>query len=144
MKQINLLRLILGGLVSGIIIYVIEAVTNAVILGKDWQMWGAVAKTVFPMPSESVSLVHWALQALVAGIAGTYIYAGIRTWAGANLRAAWVSGLLIWAVGWLGMSFDKMAMGIEPARMVHYNVLAALIACLLGQVAASYVYKDKP
>ncbi len=143
MKQINLVRLILGGLVSGIIIYVIEAITNAVILGKDWQMWGTVAKTVFPMPSESVSLIHWALQALVAGIGGTFIYAGIRTWAGANLRAAWISGLIIWAVGWLGMSFDKMAMGIEPAKMVHYNVLAALLACLLGQVAASFIYKDK-
>lgn len=100
MKQINLVRLILGGLVSGIIIYVIEAVTNAVILGKDWQMWGTVAKTVFPIPSESVSLIHWALQALVAGIAGTFIYAGIRTW----------------AVGWLGMSFDKMAWGSNRPR----------------------------
>ena len=143
MKQINLMRLILGGLVSGIIIYVIEAITNAVILGKDWQMWGTVAKTVFPMPSESVSLIHWALQALIAGIAGTFIYAGIRTWVGANLRAAWISGLIIWVVGWLGMSFDKMAMGIEPAKMVHYNVLAALLACLLGQVVASLIYKDK-
>jgi hypothetical protein len=143
MKSLDVMRLIMGGLVSGIIIYIIESLTNAVILGKDWQVWGAVAKTVYPMPPESIPLIHWALQALISGIAGTFIYAGIRTWTGANLRSAWISGLIIWGVVWLGMSMDKIAMGIEPHKMIHYNLLAALPACLLGQVAASFIYKDK-
>ena len=143
MKQLDILRLILAGLASAAIIYIIEAITNTAVLGKDWEAWKTVVGTVVTFPSETASLIHWALQALVAGVAGTFIYAGIRTWVGTNLRAAWISGVIIWAVGWLGMSFDKMAMGVEPAKMVHYNVLAALLACLLGQIAASYIYKDK-
>ncbi|MFT4075537.1 MAG: hypothetical protein QM647_08385 [Asticcacaulis sp.] len=143
MKRLDVVRLILGGLVSAIIIYLIETVTNAVVLGRDWQDWSAIARTAFVMPSGTVSMIHWGLQTLIAGIAGTFIYAGIRTWVGANLRAAWISGVIVWAIGWLGMSMDKMAMGIEPHKMIHYNLLAALIACLLGQVVASFIYKDR-
>lgn len=143
MKYLNVPRFVLAGLVSGIIIYVIESILNAVILGGDWKIWSAIASRTFPMPPETNSLIFWALQALIAGWAATFVYAAIRAWVGVNLRAAYISGLVVWAVGWLGMSFDKLAMGIEPVKMIYYNLLAALLALLVGQVAASFIYKDK-
>ena len=143
MKHLDLLRLVLAGLASGIIIYGVESVLNGVILGTDWKLWSLVASRVFTMPAETKSLIFWGIQALIAGWAGTFVYAAIRTWVGVNLRAAYVSGLVVWAVGWLGMSFDKLALGIEPTKMIYYNLLAALLACLLGQVAASFIYRDK-
>ena len=143
MKQLDIVRLVLAGLVSGIVIYVVESILNGVILGADWKVWSVVASQVFRMPAETKSLILWGLQALLAGLIGTVVYAAIRTWVGVNLRAAYISGLIVWSVGWLGMSFDKLALGIEPTKMIYYNLLAALLACLLGQVAASFIYKDK-
>ncbi len=143
MKSLNPVRLILAGLASGVIIYLFETITNAVILGTDWKIWSAMAAVNFRMPDETASLVFWFIQALIAGVAGMFIYAGIRTWVGVNMRAAYISGLVVWAVGWLGMSLDKLALGIEPAKMIYYNLLTALLACLLGQIVASLIYKDK-
>lgn len=143
MKNLDLVRLVLAGLASALIIYIFEAVLNAVILGNAWKVWGLVAAQVFRSPPETTSMIMWALQCLVAGLTATFVYAAIRAWVGVNLRAAYISGLIVWAVGWLGMSFDKLAMGIEPTKMIYYNLLAALLACLLGQVAASFIYKDK-
>ncbi len=142
MKHLNIARLFIAGIVSGVVIYVFESVTNAVILGHDWKLWGAVADRVFVMPAPGLSLAYWGVQSLVAGVVGAFVYAGLRTWIGNSLRAGWVSGVLIWAVGWLGLSFDKLAMGIEPHKMVYYNLLAALLGCLVGQVLVSLIYKD--
>ena len=143
MKQLDIVRLVMAGLVSGIVIYVVESILNGVILAADWKAWSVVASQIFRMPPETNSLIFWGIQALIAGWAGTFVYAAIRAWVGVNLRAAYISGLAVWAVGWLGMSFDKLALGIEPNKMIFYNLLAALLACLLGQVAASFIYRDK-
>lgn len=143
MKQLDIVRFVLAGLVSGIVIYVIESILNGVILAGDWKAWSVVAAQIFRMPPEANSLIFWGVQALIAGWAGTFVYAAIREWVGVNLRAAYIAGLVVWAVGWLGMSFDKLALGIEPTKMIYYNLLAALLACLLGQVAASFIYRDK-
>lgn len=144
MKSLNIPRLILAGMVSGVIIYFALFIANGVILSREWGLWKVFADRVFQMTPEGLSLVFWAAQAAITGVAGTFIYAAIRRWIGVNLRAAYVSALLVWSTGWLGMSFDKLAFGIEPARMIYYNLLAALLGCLTGQFAAAYIYKDKP
>jgi hypothetical protein len=143
MKNLNIVRLLLAGLVSGLIIYGFEAVTNTVILGHDWQMWSAFAVRVFIMPSEGLSLVLWGVQALIAGWVGTLVFAAIKDWVGMRQRAAYISGLIVWATGWLGLSFDNLAVGVVPAKMVFDNLLAALFGCLIGQMVASLIYRDK-
>ena len=143
MKYLNLTRLILGGVLSGVVLYIFEGVTNTLILGDQWKSWDLIAGQVFAMPPMGVSLVYWAVQALVAGLAGTFIYAAIRAWVGVDLRAAYMSGLIVWAVGWLGMAMDQKAMGLEPPILVYGNLLAALLGLLAGQMAASFVYRDR-
>ncbi len=143
MKQLNSVRLVLAGLVSAVILYVFEGVTNAVILAGPWKSWGLIADRVFVMPSPGASLMFWGLQALVAGLVAAFVYAAIRAWVGVNLRAAWLSAIVVWGVGWLGMTFDKMAMGLEPPILMYGNLLAALLGLLAGQIAASFVYKDR-
>jgi hypothetical protein len=142
MKNLNIVRLLLAGLVSGIIIYGFEAVTNGVILGHDWKLWSAFATRVFEMPDEGLSLALWAGQALIAGWVGTFVFAAIKDWVGVRPRAAYMSGLIVWATGWLGLSLDNLAVGVVPAKMVFDNLLAALLGCLIGQMVASFIYKD--
>ena len=142
MKQLNVLRMVLAGLVSGFIIYAFEGVTNGVILSHGWKLWAALANRVFVLPDANYSLIMWGIQALIAGLIGAFVYAAIRVWVGINLRAAYISAVIIWGVGWLGMSMDKLALGVEPTGFVHDNLLAALLGCLVGQIAVSFIYKD--
>lgn len=143
MKNLNIVRLLLAGLVSGIIIYGFLAIANTLVLGHDWQLWTAVATRVFVLPDATSSLILWGGQALIAGWVGTFVFAASKDWIGVRLRAAYVSGLIVWATGWLGLSLDNLAIGVVPPKMVFYNLLAALLGCLAGQMAASFIYKDK-
>lgn len=142
MKQLNVVRLVLAGLVSAIILYVFEGVTNAVILAGPWKSWGLIADRAFVMPSPGTSLMFWGLQALVGGLVAAFVYTAIRAWVGVNLRAAWLSAVVVWGAGWLGMTLDKMAMGLEPPILMYGNLLAALLGLLVGQIAGSFIYKD--
>ena len=143
MKGFNPLRWLLAGLVFGVIIYVLEAIANTAVLGKDWMAWAAITAKAYPAPNETMSLIHWGFQALVGGLVGAFIYAASHAWFDDKVKAGLSAGFIIWAVGWLGMTFDKMAMGNEPMKLLHVNLLFAIAACLLGGVATAYIYKDK-
>ncbi|ESQ73858.1 hypothetical protein [Asticcacaulis sp. AC402] len=143
MQNLNGSRLVLGGVTSGVIVFALLAITNTAILGAVWEDWLAIAKPVFPMPYQNISIGLWAGQSIIAGLVGTFIYAAIKDWIGAKLRASYVSGLLVWAVGWLGLSLDKLAIGVESEKTIYYNLLAALLGCLIGQFVASHIYKDR-
>ncbi len=143
MKSFNLLRWLLAGLAWAVIIYLFEMVANTAILGKDWAAFGLITAKAYPAPDMTVSLVHWGLQALVAGLGGAFIYAASHAWFDSRMKAGLASGFIVWMVGWLGMTFDKMAMGNEPAKMMHINLLFVIAACLLAGVVTTYIYKDK-
>ncbi|MGZ3305115.1 MAG: hypothetical protein ACXU8U_04570 [Asticcacaulis sp.] len=144
MKNLNPLRLIIAGLVSGLILYLFESITNGVILAGPWKSWSLITSRAFAMPSMATSLTFWGLQALVAGLAAVFVQVLIKDWAGNRLRAAYVSALIVWVPGWLGLSFDKIALGLEPPLMIYANLLTALLGLLAGQYAAGYIYKDRP
>jgi len=143
MKNLNLPRMILCGLLSGFILYVVLGVTNGLILAGQWKAWALIAQQVFAMPSQGYSLTFWAIQALIAGLTASFVHAGLLAWVGIRFRAAYVSALVVWATGWLGMAMDQKAMGLEPPILVYGNLLAALLGLLAGQFAGSFVYRDR-
>ena len=53
------MRWLVAGIVSGIIIYLAEAVANTFVLGHDWKLWAAFVTRVFALPDEGLSLTMW-------------------------------------------------------------------------------------
>lgn len=75
MGQINVSRLLAMGLVTGIIVALVEDVANGVFLGAQWDA-GLAGLGRTPLSFGDIALLN--LWALVIGFAAAWIYVGFR------------------------------------------------------------------
>ncbi|SEE07542.1 hypothetical protein SAMN05519104_5141 [Rhizobiales bacterium GAS188] len=78
MTHINTGRVVLGGVVAAIVLFIVSGIVNGAILGSSWQAWLQAMGSLNHAPAEPAGLALWAIVSLVFGLTGVWIYAGIR------------------------------------------------------------------
>jgi hypothetical protein len=142
MGKINDAKVIIGGLVAGLIMNVIDFVANGVILGPAWHE--AASKLNIDMASvETSSMFGWILYDLLMGIATVWMYAAIRPRCGAGAKTAMVAGIFTWIVTRL-MFAMYVTNGIYPASIVVSSSIGSLVATLAGAYVGCMMYKEDP
>src|SRR5260370_40202908 len=97
MGKINWARVLLGGLVAGLVVNVFEYVTNGVVLAADWA--AASSALGHPMPPSAVPLfIVWGF---LVGIAATWLYAAARPRFAAGAKTAVLTGFAFWEIGYV-------------------------------------------
>ena len=96
MGKINIGRVILGGIVAGIIINIFEYVLNGIYLAGQWP---SIMSSI-NRPALSMNGIMWFdVMGFVLGLATIWTYAAIRPRFGAGPKTAVYAALLIWIVG---------------------------------------------
>ena len=140
MGNINWARVLLGGLLAGVIIDASEFVINAVILKQDW----ADALTKLNKPSElpTSSLAIFNVVGLVLGILAVWLYAAIRPRFGAGPKTAVNAAIAIWILGYLLPAAGQAAVGLIPLQPIEIATGLGLIEIVIASIAGAYVYKE--
>jgi hypothetical protein len=139
MNKINLGRVMLGGLVAGIVISAGNFLLNRVWLRDDLK--AELAKLNLSEPGNDFIVKAVALT-LILGIAIVYLYAAIRPRFGAGVKTAICAGLMVWFFTILytgvvvGMVFE-LSYGITLKRIVF-----GLFQYAIGAVAGAWLYKE--
>jgi hypothetical protein len=142
MAAINMTRVILGGLVAGLVMNVGEAALHAGVLGADAQeLFTRYQVAATPSPVPIMSLI---LMTFVLGIVSVWLYAAIRPRYGAGAGTAIVAGLAVWvsahawAAVYLGMGFANLI----PPKLAYLPAAWGLIEAPLGTLAGAWLYKE--
>jgi hypothetical protein len=140
MGNINLGRMILGGLVAGIIIDAGEGVLNTLILGERLaQVMAALGKPA----TGAGQIVVFNLWGLVAGILMIWLYAAIRPRYGPGPKTALRAGLAVWVLAFeLGYA-TLLILGLFPMDAIVTMSIAGLIETILGSLAGAAIYKEE-
>lgn len=93
MNKINCSRLILGGLVAGVILNIGEFLLNGVVLAK--QMQEAFERFRVPQPGTTFMIVATVLT-LLLGLVLIWLYALIRPRMGPGPKTAIVAAVILW------------------------------------------------
>src|SRR6266446_9994176 len=112
MNRINVGRVIIGGIVAGVVLFFMLGVLHHKLLMVDWQAWKGSVSGVLPLPSPRYSMKLWLAMSLVAGVTGTWIYAGIRPRFGAGPITALLAGFLLWLAGYFTAALNALALGV--------------------------------
>jgi hypothetical protein len=139
MKGINLGRVIIGGLVAGVLINISEFLLNTVVLKSDMEAgMKALGKTV---PQSGGTIAVWMILGFVMGIASVWLYAAIRPRYGAGPGTAVRAGVVVWFFGSLVCTVVIVNMGLFPfnALGVVWELAQAIIATILG----ASLYKEE-
>ncbi|WP_447977992.1 hypothetical protein [Candidatus Nitrospira bockiana] len=140
MKQIEWNRLLLGGLVAGLIIDVVQWLVNGVMLGSDWrQAMQALGKPVQETPAGSIFYI---VLGLGYGVLAMWTYASIRPRYGAGPLTALYAGVAVWLLGYCLPALTWMPMGLFPTRLVTIATLIGLVEILIATEVGAWLYQE--
>jgi hypothetical protein len=138
MRKVNLSRVILGGLLAGIIINLSEFLLNEKVMrAQNEEAMKALGKT---MPEGSAVMTTWIIWGFVAGIAAVWLYAAIRPRYGAGPATAIRAGIAVWVFGWLLSMIAMENLGVFPISALA--LVWTLVECIVATVAGAWLYRE--
>ena len=140
MGKINLGRVVLGGLLAGVVINVLEFLLNEPILGGQWTE--AMVALGVEAPS-GAALLWYVIWGFVLGIGIVWVYAAIRPRFGPGPKTAVIAGLAVWVLMWLLGFGVTVVSGMFPAGLVIVTLLWELFEMPIAAVAGAWLYKEE-
>jgi hypothetical protein len=142
MGKINLARVILGGVVAGLVIDVCEGILNGVILKQQWaDAFAALGKASDTMSVKQI--VAFNLWGLSAGIITIWLYAGLRPRYGAGPRTAIFAGLTVWALAFALATAVPVFFHLYPVGLGLTSVALEAVEMILAGLAGGAMYKER-
>lgn len=139
MSRINWGKVVLGGLLAGLVVNIGEYVLNEIILAERWAAASAALGIAQPGGGVIVFFIIWGF---IFGIAMIWLYAAIRPRYGAGPRTAACAGICAWFFAYL-MGFGPTAiMGIFPSGLVLIALIWGLVELILAAVAGAWLYAE--
>jgi hypothetical protein len=139
MNNINFGRVVLGGLVAGLVLNIGEFLLNGVVLANQMKAFNAQHNFTDPGTSFMVVAV---LLTFVLGIVLVLGYACIRPRCGPGVKTALSTSLFAWfGIYFYGGIFYAMLFGIPTGTIVMIMVWG-LVEYAIAAVAGAWLYKE--
>ena len=140
MGKINMGRVILAGLVAGLVADVLGYVTDGVLLASQWD---AGMKALGQTNLSSNQWIWFNALGLVGGIAVIWVYAAIRPRFGPGPKTAVLAGVAVWFVGSLLPNLSFMWVGgLFTHQLTLMTTLGNVVEIVIGAIAGAYLYKE--
>jgi len=140
MGRINWIRVLIGGLVAGVVINVLQFAAWALFVRRGLS---AVLEALgHPLKETVGTTVLWVVVGFFVGILVIWLYAAIRPRYGAGPRTAALAGvaagvlLIIPNIGWGSM------LRLIPARVWAIDAVDTLVVLVVATLIGAWVYKE--
>lgn len=133
-------RVLIGGLVAGLAMFVISFVVNVVILGSRYEALQADGTFLVEprFPFEPI----WILIQLAAGIGMVWVYAAARPRLGPGPKTAVCVGLIVGLVANVPPHFATASWGSFTPSVPFIWMLGGIVSFIVGSLAGAAVYKE--
>jgi hypothetical protein len=139
MGRINVARVVIGGIVAGLVINVSEFVLNQAVLVSD--MNAALARMNLP-PIGGSAIPMFIVLGFVGGLATVWLYAAMRPRFGPGPSTGVITGLVVWFFVYFYGGVALYAMGMFPARTMAISLGWGLGESIIAALAGSALYAE--
>jgi hypothetical protein len=140
MGKINMGRVLIAGIVAGIVADVLGYLVDGMWLAPQW---ADGMKALGHANFSSNQWIWFNVLGLASGIALIWIYAAIRPRFGAGVKTAVYAGLAVWVVGVLLPNLSFMWVGgLFSRHLTAYTTLGALVEIVVGAIAGAALYQE--
>jgi hypothetical protein len=141
MIKINWVRVIGGGLVAAIILFMTDGFFHERVVSGDWKAIYAGLGVAEPQHSAS-GLAYFAIFELGRGLISIYLYALMRSCCGPGPKTAALAGI----VAWIAFSVTGPAQFIPLGFYSHALWIKVgafqLITSIVAAIAGAFLYRD--
>jgi hypothetical protein len=140
MGKINIGRLILGGIVAGVVADLLDYLVDGLWLQQRWND----AMLALDHPSFAGNQIVWFnVLGIIGGLAAIWIYAAIRPRFGAGWKTAIYAGFAVWVLSILIPNAGFMYVALDMNKhLTLYTTLGGLVEVVAGTVAGAALYKE--
>ncbi len=140
MGKINFGRVLLGGIITGLVIDVLSWLVDGVILNSQWTAGNAKLGIG---PFSGGQTVWFCVLGLIAGLIIIWFYAACRPRLGSHHRTALNVSLMAWILGYVLPNAGFMYVsGLYSHNLMVYTSLGSLVEVVLGTYIGAAVYKE--
>ena len=139
MGKLNWGRVVMGGLLAGVVLNVWDMVVNGMFLKNDWN---AAMQALGKGEMSGAMIVWFVVCDFITGVFLIWLYAAIRPRYGAGPKTAVCAGLGAWVL-MLAFQIAYAGMGLFPNRLLVISTIAALIGVPLSALAGAWLYKEE-
>lgn len=139
MGRINMGRVILGGLVAGLVVNIGETILNLFVIGSQME---AVLKAHNLPPVENQAIAGFVVLCFLLGILTVWVYAASRPRFGPGVGTAVKVALAVFYFAFLFPQAGNVLLGIFPPGLTIVALAWGLGELVLGSIAGAWVYSE--
>ncbi|MGD0679769.1 MAG: hypothetical protein ABSC94_30660 [Polyangiaceae bacterium] len=134
----NTKRIILAGLVAGLVMNVLDFITNVPLFGAGC---ARAYQAIGLRPSDGAIAAFWTSFDLVAGVLIAFLYAAMRPRFGAGPRTALVAAFIEWLLVHMTLA-SHMVDGVFPIGQLIGTAACELVSACIGGLIACALYVE--
>ena len=139
MSRINLGRVLIGGLLAGVIINISEFVLNGILLEEEMN----AAMAALNRPPIAPSMIIWfVLISFGFGFMLVWTYAAVRPRMGPGVKTAVCAATLCWGLGYLYPNLFFYVMNLFPRNIIILTTIWGLAEVVIAGIAGAWVYTE--
>lgn len=140
MGKINMGRVLLGGIVAGIVADVLSYLVDGMLLAPRWaDGMAALGRPAF----DTSQIVGFNILGIIAGIALIWLYAAIRPRYGAGTGTAIHAAVWFWIISYFLPNFGLMWVAhLFPHHLTVYTTAGNLVETIAAALAGAALYKE--
>jgi len=139
MGKINVGRVVLGGLLAGLVLNIGEFLLNDVVMGAQMKAEFERMRLTEPGPSFIIVAV---LMTFLLGILMVWLYALIRSRLNPGPLTAVIAGVILWlGIYVYGGIINGLVLGF-PINYILIGIIWGLVQYAIAAIAGAWVYKE--
>ena len=139
MTKINFAKVILGGLLAGVLLNIGDFLLHEPVMGAEWK---AVLEKQGVAEPGGGTITYFVIMDFIIGIAIVWLYAAIRPRFGAGFRTAIVTGLIVWFFAWLTNLGGLIAMDMYPSKLLYLTLAWGFFQMPLVAILGAWFYRE--
>jgi hypothetical protein len=140
MPQLNASRVVVGGLAAGLVMNIIDAITNGFLLGARWKAETDALNPALSAKAASGTM-GWVIVDFILGILTVWVYAAIRPRFGPGPRTALTAALVTWLAAHVAYA-SYAFMGYYSWSLIFASSVGGLVAAVAGGYVGARLYTE--
>ena len=142
MARINVGRMLLGGIVAGILLFMADGFIHSKLLQEHWLAAAKAAGRSVEAHEHGADMLYFVVFELLRGIGMAWVYAVFRTHFGPGPGTAVCSALTVWALMFPVFLVQLIPLGFYSTTLLTLWSLYELVPSVVAGLAAGALYKD--
>lgn len=138
MGKINVGRVILGGLLAGLVMTVSEYILNTYVTADETS---AIMQRLGLPQIGTEQIIGFVVLTFVVGIVLIWLYAAVRPRFGVGIKTAIIAAVALWVIAMISATGDVIV-GITTADSLIVPGIWTLVETIVAAIAGGWVYQE--